>query len=193
MKGNDMTDQGENIQPQDEQESKPAGKITNALWFCLGFGAICLLVLIPMMFVCVAPSREPARDAVCLTKLKGIGVATSLYMGGNREIFPPDLFALVESKQPTNMFLCPTNRDPNVDMSDRSSFEQYCAYVYLAGFDSKAPHKRLIAFDLPASHGQKFVNYLRVDGSVRRYDAWQLYTEVQLSNDYLAGKRRAEQ
>ncbi len=190
MKGNDMTDQGENIQPQDEQEPKPAGKITNALWFCLGFVAVSLLVVIVVYFrpryqhACAPPS--------CKANTWAIGNAISLYMYGKNKGFPPDLFALLEEGQPTSLFVCPHSDDPNdyVLKIERSAFEQHCDYIYLAGLDGNSPATLPIVFDLSRNHGQEFANILHGDVSVDKLETRQLYGLVQRSNDYLAGKRR---
>ena len=86
-------------------------------------------------------ARELAKRAACASHLQGIGQGSALYMAENQDVFPPTLQHLIDSGQPSNLFICPS------DDEDEEPFD----YFYLPA-TSASSGDTMIACDFRDNH-----------------------------------------
>ncbi len=194
QKGREMEERGgeaggASAVPQAPEMSVTGWVVRLILWMSLGF---IIGVLISGFLGRHGHSRETAYRAVCGAHLHGIGQAVALYNAENDDSFPPDFYALVQSGQPADLFLCPGTGTLEPETNERAEFETHCDRVYVAGLDGDSPGALIMLYELPVNHSQEYFNYLRRDYSTTNAGGHWIHEMVQKSNDYLSEKRRGQ-
>ncbi len=137
----------------------------------IGYVGICsALFVVPMMAAMLLPAlgnaREAARQAVCESNLKRIGLACHTYSMDYDEHFPDDLSHLYPQYIGTlDVFECPSTED---SVLSAVAIEEQGSYVYISGLTEADSVDELLAHDKPGNHMDDEQCELYLDGHVER-------------------------
>ncbi len=169
---------------------------THPLWNALGWLLLVVfgyIIANMMLFMVASPNavgRELAKRAICSTNMDNIGKAIIAYHGMHKGLAPPDLVALARNKGPTNIFVCPSTETPESPKLAPASLDGHCDYIYISGTNADTSENLPMVYELPVNHSQRWSNLLFADYSCAGDIQDSFVKHVQLSNDYLAQKRR---
>ncbi len=162
------------------------------------FGLALLALLVSMFLASFNRARGPHPRSLCSSNMKTIGTAIAMYATSHRDVYPPNLEALIIAGQSPDLFICPNSgTKPLQQLMDYEGhynfdLDGHCDYVYIAVGDAEYAQGSLATlFELPVNHGQEAVNVGHLDSHVERPHALYLLEEIQKSNDYLAERRKA--
>lgn len=140
--------------------------------------AVVAAVVSGMLYFAIAPSlhrsRETTRRATCASNLTQIGFALQLYANTNAGRYPDSLEVLVaDGSVPAEFLICPSSQHtpaPGKTPAERAanvSKGSHQSYVYVGKGLTFGPVKKLLVYELLASHEGVGVNVLYSDGSVQ--------------------------
>ncbi len=180
-----------------DEPNEQEGKVQRILKFLAGFILVYIIIALPLA-ICMPTggrSKELAKQSICGANLKGIGNGVVLYADENDDLFPPDLATLVQADNVSpGMFVCPSSGTKRATTTRPADIEAHCDYIYVSGFDWDTPGGLILAFELPANHGQEYVNVLYVATNVKGTGDMTVFAgELQRLNEYIAEERRAGQ
>jgi hypothetical protein len=91
------------------------------------------------------------------------------------------------------MLVCPSSGTERATATFPADIEAYCDYIYVSGFDGNTPGNLILAFELPANHGQEWVPVLYNAGNVKGFGDMNVFTgKLQRLNNYIAEEREAK-
>ncbi len=177
-----------------EETNAQEGKGQRTIKFWAGFILGFLIVALFFSLSLPCKSKQLSKEAICGASLNGIGKGVVFYARENNDLYPPDLATLVQAGNvPSGMLLCPSSGTERATTTRPADIEAHCDYIYVSGFDSNPSGDLIRAFELPANHGQEFVNVLYVDFHVKGTKDMNVFAgELQRLNDYIAEERGAE-
>ncbi len=178
-----------------EEPNEQEGKRPLIPKFLLGFimGFLIVAFLASILWPGLSPARELVKRAICGANLNGIGRGVVLYASENDDLFPPDFATLVQADYVSPLMLtCPSSGTERATTTRPADVESHCDYIYVPG-TSRASGDLILAFELPANHGQEFVNVLYADFHVKGTGDMTVFAgELQRLNDYIAEERRVK-
>ena len=118
-------------------------------------GGLAVSILMPAL----SKARQQAKEIVCATQLRQIGLGIIMYQSDNNGKSPPNLEVLIKGYDLTpEMFVCPSSGDK----------EGQCSYVYRgADLNETAKPQMVVAYDKKGNHRSGKRNVLFVDGHVQ--------------------------
>ena len=179
-----------------EEANEQEGKRHPTLKFIAGFilGFLIVVCLSSIFWPWGPRCTSPAKRAICGANLKEIGKGVVLYAGENNDMYPPDLAMLVQKGHVSPLMLtCPASGTERAATTLPADIEAHCDYIYVSGFDGNTPGNLILAFELPANHGQELTNTLYIDTHVGGIRDMNIFAgELQRLNEYIANERGAK-
>ena len=179
-----------------EEPNEQKGKGQWILKFLAGFILAYIIIALPIA-ICMPTGglrKELVRQALCGANLNGIGKGVVFYARENNDLYPPDLATLVQAgNAPSGILVCPSSGTKRATTTLPADIEAHCDYIYVSGFDGNSPGNLILAFELPANHGQEWVNMLYADFHVKGTGDMTVFAgELRRLNEYIAEKREAK-
>ncbi len=137
---------------------------------------VVLMILVPVFLPC-GHHHGKSRRINCAGNLKQVGLAMRMYSGDNDEVFPPDLYTLVEGDYLTavKVYQCPSvhyersRREQRRRTEDITRATFKTDYVYFTGLRESADDTTVpLACDRATNHN-KYGNVLFADGHVKGF------------------------
>jgi prepilin-type N-terminal cleavage/methylation domain-containing protein/prepilin-type processing-associated H-X9-DG protein len=111
-----------------------------------------LAILAALIMPVLAQSREKGRQAVCMSNLRQVGLATLAYVEDYDETFPPYLVGISSGRERKNYTVVPNRQPPRVP-AEKYTLDDGCCdgFHYLSWMDCVHPYLRSLAlFDCPS-------------------------------------------
>jgi prepilin-type processing-associated H-X9-DG protein len=164
-----------------------------ALWFVVGF-LIALAMTVLASHSGLSGSRELSRRAACLQHLSSLGKVVAMHWDKHEDSPPQDIGALLEDAAP-GLVVCPAGTGPVPRASQdanltRIAIREASDYV-LVPLSGTGSGDMLMAYELPANHGQEVANVLYADCHVSSLAPSEFVSQVQRTNELHAALRRS--
>ncbi len=128
-------------------------------------GIILHLVILPALLLpAVSAARDKARQVQCISNLRQISLAATMYSMDNQGRFPPDLQSLTQYAAEPQLFVCPATRHRPGALDQ---VDQWADYILVPNRKATDSGDTVLAFSKPDCYPGRGGTIVFVDGHVR--------------------------